>query len=93
VGLKIKNKHMKYFLKNNWEFFAFFLTFTIASTIVIYTTNKKSKTCHLTVFIQGQSPINAKNVNHYSNGFTSIDLCNGKTDVYYSGRIIKVVEK
>lgn len=83
---------MKYFLKNNWEFFAFFLTFTIASTIVIYTTNKKSK-CHLTVFIQGQSPINAKNVNHYSNGFTSIDLCNGKTDVYYSGRIIKVVEK
>ena len=60
---------------------------------ILYGYNKESQECDLVVFVKGQLSIDARNVNHYSNGFTSIDLCNGKTDIYPSNVIIKVVEK
>ena len=60
---------------------------------ILYAYTKKSKECDLVVFVKGQLSIDARTVNHYSNGFTSIELCNGKTEIYHSNLIIKVVEK
>jgi hypothetical protein len=54
---------------------------------------KKSNECNLIVFVEGQLSIDATQVNHYNNGFTSINLCDGTKIVYPSSQIIKVVEK
>jgi hypothetical protein len=84
---------MKQFLKTNWGLVGLFLLMLSAFGGMIYGYARKSKECELVVFIKGQISVDARNVNHYSNGFTSITLCNGKTEVYHSGMIIKVVEK
>jgi hypothetical protein len=80
-------------LKLNWQLIGLMLIIFSSFGGLMYGYNKKSKECDLVVFIKGQLSIDARNVNHYSNGFTSIELCNGKTEVYHSGLIIKVVEK
>lgn len=84
---------MKYFLKRNWEFVGLFFLAMSAFTGIVYAYNRQSHECDLIVFIDGQLSIDARNVNHYSNGFTSIELCNGKTEIYHSNKIIKVIEK
>ena len=68
-----------------------FVLSAYAAIFYIYT--KESKECDLVVFIEGKLSVDARNVNHYSSGFTSIELCDGKTEVYQSNKIIKVVEK
>jgi hypothetical protein len=84
---------MKHFLKRNWEFVGLVFLILSASAGITYAYHKQSQECDLVVFIQGQLSVDARTVNHYSNGFTSIELCNGKTEIYHSNRIIKVIEK
>ena len=62
-------------------------------SIIYYFYLKKSNECNLIVFVEGQLSIDATQVNHYTNGFTSINLCDGTKIVYPSSQIIKVVEK
>ena len=68
----------------------------IATSIIIITSRhsllNKSKNCDTVVFVKDRLSIDARNVNHYSNGFSSITLCNGKTIVYNSHEIIKIIE-
>jgi hypothetical protein len=80
-------------LKLNWQLIGLLLIVFSLFGGLLYGYNKKSKECDLVVFVKDQLSIDARNVNHYSNGFTSIELCNGKTDIYPSSMIIKVVEK
>jgi hypothetical protein len=49
--------------------------------------------CTLTVYIKDQLTVDARVVNSYRNGFTSIKLCTGETVIYSNDQIIKIVEK
>jgi hypothetical protein len=80
-------------LKNNWKFIGLMLIIFSAAGGFIYGYTKESKECDLVVFIDGHLSLDATRVVQYKNGFTSIKLCNGKTEVYYNDLIIKVVEK
>jgi hypothetical protein len=60
---------------------------------VLFVRNQKKTSCDLIVFLKDELSMDANRVNHYSNGFTTIDLCDGKRLVYRSDLIMKVVEK
>jgi hypothetical protein len=80
-------------LKENWDYITLTLVLLLGLAAILYAYQKESKECDLIVFIEGQLSMDARNVNHYSNGFTSIELCDGKHVVYHSHRVIKVIEK
>ena len=84
---------MKQFLKTNKELMGLLLLIIASYAGILYGYTKESKECNLVVFIKDEISVDARNVNHYSNGFTSIELCDGKTEIYHSSLIIKVVEK
>ncbi len=60
---------------------------------ILFARNQKRTSCSLVVFVKDELSIDANQVNHYSSGFTSIELCDGKTVIYHSDAILKVVEK
>ena len=79
-------------MKNlKWIYLSLIMLITYGGIYYFYL--KKSNECNLIVFIEGQLSIDATQVNHYTNGFTSINLCDGTKIVYPSSQIIKVVEK
>lgn len=80
-------------LKNNWKFIGLVLIIISSVGGFIYGYTRESKECDLIVFIDGELSIDARRVVQYTNGFTSIKLCNGKTEIYSNDIIIKVVEK
>jgi hypothetical protein len=80
-------------LKVNWKFIGLILIIFSAVTGIIYGYTKESKECDLVVFIDGQLSIDARRVIQYKNGFTSIKLCSGETEICPTDMIIKVVEK
>ncbi|CAB4175671.1 hypothetical protein UFOVP1247_272 [uncultured Caudovirales phage] len=79
-------------MKNlKWIYLSLIMLITYGGIYYFYL--KKSNECNLIVFVEGQLSIDATQVNHYTNGFTSINLCDGTKIVYPSSQIIKVVEK
>ena len=80
-------------LKLNWQLIGLILIIVSSLGGFIYGYTMESKECDLVVFVDGQLSIDARRVVQYTNGFTSIKLCNGKNEVYPSDLIIKVVEK
>jgi hypothetical protein len=77
----------------NLKWIYLYLIMLITYGGIYYFYLKKSNECNLIVFVEGQLSIDATQVNHYTNGFTSINLCDGTKIVYPSSQIIKVVEK
>ena len=80
-------------IRNNWKVIGLGLIIFSALGGFIYGYAKESKKCDLIVFIDGELSIDARRVIQYTNGFTTITLCDGKTKVYHSNLIIKVIEK
>jgi hypothetical protein len=65
----------------------------ISVSAVLFARNQKRTSCDLVVFVKDELSMDANRVNHYSNGFTTVELCNGKKLIYRSDLIMKVVEK
>lgn len=80
-------------LKVNWKFIGLILIIVSSAGGFIYGYTRESKECDLVVFIDGELSIDAQRVIQYKNGFASIKLCNGKTEIYPNDIIIKVIEK
>jgi hypothetical protein len=70
------------------------LTIMVLSiSAVLFIRNQKRTSCDLVIFVKDELSMDANRVNHYSNGFTAVELCDGKRLVYRSDLIMKVVEK
>lgn len=80
-------------MRNTPMIFGVIAIMIISISAVLFTRNQKRTSCGLIVFVKDELSIDANQVNHYSSGFTSIKLCDGKTVVYHSDAILKVVEK
>jgi hypothetical protein len=65
----------------------------ISISAVLFARNQKRTSCDLVIFVKDELSMDANRVNHYSNGFTAVELCDGKRLVYRSDLIMKVVEK
>lgn len=71
----------------------FVITISLAFIGISFIRNKEKSNCGLIVFVKDELSIDANQVNHYSSGFTTVELCDGKRLIYRSDLIIKVVEK
>lgn len=80
-------------MRNTPMIFGVIAIMVISISAVLFARNQKRTSCGLIVFVKDELSIDANQVNHYSNGFTTVELCDGKRLIYRSDLIIKVVEK
>lgn len=84
----LKNKNMK-----NLKLVLVVIGILTIWFIIVFLIRRESKVCDTLVYVKGELPIEATIVHSYSNGFTSIKLCNGGYVIYHSNQILKVIEK